>query len=164
MCNIRRIISGGQTGADRAGLDFAIENGLETGGYVPRDRMAEDGQISERYKNLIETKTEDPSVRTELNVLAGDATIIFSHGELAGGSLLTRHLAEQHKKPFIHIDLSAGSRKNNLERVKKFLASSGWSIVNIAGPRSSEDPQIYTAVKNFLELLFGDNKIKERGD
>jgi hypothetical protein len=162
MCYIRRIITGGQTGADRAALDFAIENGLEIGGYVPYGRVAEDGRISERYQNLIETKAEDPKIRTELNVLTSDATIIFSHGELTGGSLLTKQFARLHKKPFLHVDLSNGSVGDNIEKAKKFLGSMEYVIANIAGPRSSEDPQIYSAVKNFLEFLFTRQE-KERG-
>src|SRR5688572_30647391 len=104
---IRKIISGGQTGADRGAFDFALENGFEIGGFVPKDRLAEDGRISEKYPNLIETETENPAERTELNVKSADATLILSHGELKGGSLLTLKFAEKYKKPFLHIDFSA---------------------------------------------------------
>ncbi len=77
---IRKIISGGQTGADRAALDFALENNIETGGWIPKNRQAEDGRISEKYPDLRETETENPTERTELNVTDADATLIFSHG------------------------------------------------------------------------------------
>jgi predicted Rossmann fold nucleotide-binding protein DprA/Smf involved in DNA uptake len=162
LYGVRRIISGGQTGVDRAALDFAIENGLSTGGYVPFGRIAEDGRISEQYPNLIETETENPAIRTELNVLSSNATLILSHGKLTGGSLLTKQLAERHKRPFLHIDLSAESINAAVERAKRWLTSSEYPTINMAGPRLSEDSHIYNTVKEFLERLAADQN-KERG-
>jgi Circularly permutated YpsA SLOG family len=90
---IRKIISGGQTGADRAGLDFAIETGLEHGGYVPRGRKAEDGRIDERY-NLIELSNSSYPARTKRNIEKSDGTVIFSlERVLSGGTKLTLELA-----------------------------------------------------------------------
>ena len=86
---ISRIVSGGQTGADRAAFDYALANEIEIGGFVPKNRAAEDGAIPAKYPNLRETETEDSAERTRLNVLNSDATLIFSHGALAGGSRLT---------------------------------------------------------------------------
>ena len=77
MIKISKIISGGQTGADRAAMDFALENKIEIGGFVPKNRLAEDGRISEKYLNLVETETEDYAERTELNVKNSDATLLF---------------------------------------------------------------------------------------
>jgi hypothetical protein len=151
---VKRIISGGQTGADRAALDFALENGLATGGYVPRGRMAEDGRIPDLYQNLVETETENPAIRTELNVRGSDATLIISHSRLTGGSLLTKQFTERHRKPVLHIDLSADQTRVAVEKAKNFLASSPCSVINIAGPRLSEDPLIYLGVKHFLKELF----------
>src|SRR5262245_24993140 len=71
-----KIISGGQTGADRAALDFALERGLDCGGSVPRGRLAEDGPIPARYPGLVETETTNPAERTRQNVRAADATLI----------------------------------------------------------------------------------------
>ena len=104
--SIKKIISGGQTGADRAALDFALEHGIEIGGHVPKSRTAEDGAISDRYPNLTETASENTAERTEKNVLDSDATLIFSHGPLTGGSKLALVLTLTHKKPVLHIDLS----------------------------------------------------------
>ena len=86
---LEKIVSGGQTGADRAALDFARANGLGIGGWVPRGRLAEDGLIPEDYLGLLEADSTDPAVRTALNVRDSDATLILSHGPLTGGSLLT---------------------------------------------------------------------------
>jgi hypothetical protein len=81
---LRRIISGGQTGADRAGLDFAIHVGLEHGGYVPKGRKAEDGKIAERY-NLVELSTTSYPARTKRNTEESDGTVIFSLERLLSG-------------------------------------------------------------------------------
>ncbi len=146
---IRRIISGGQTGADRAAFDFALENGLEIGGFVPKNRIAEDGAIPEKYLNLQETATENYAERTELNVKNSDATIIFSHGELKGGSLLTRQFAEKYEKPFFHCDFL----RLDFEKAKKWLDSIDCENLNIAGSRDLEDSEIYRKTKNFLQRL-----------
>ena len=92
---IRKIISGGQTGADRAGLDFAIEAGLEHGGYVPKGRKAEDGRIDDRY-NLVELTTSSYPARTRRNIKKRDGTLIFSlERVLSGGTKLTLELANK---------------------------------------------------------------------
>lgn len=152
---IQRIISGGQTGADRAAMDFALRNGIEIGGYVPHGRMAEDGPINERYRGLTETVSSDPAVRTELNVLAAEATLVFSHGSLSGGSLLTLEFARRHGRPFFHADLQ-NERSGVVRSVTAWLDSLRPTTLNVAGPRSSEDSAIYDAVYEFLEELFGD--------
>ena len=83
------IVSGGQTGVDRAAWAAAIELGLPIGGWVPKGRLAEDGEIPARYAGLREAESAEPAVRTALNVRDSDATLIFSHGPLTGGSRLT---------------------------------------------------------------------------
>src|ERR1700676_1971915 len=100
---LRKIISGGQTGADRAGLDFAIETGLEHGGYVPRGRKAEDGRIDDRY-NMVELSTTSYPARTRRNIKESDGTVIFSLERLlSGGTKLTWEHANKLGKPVLHI-------------------------------------------------------------
>jgi len=151
---IKTIISGGQTGADRAAFDFALENNLEIGGFVPRGRRAEDGRISADYPNLTETPARDYAVRTELNVQNSDATLIVSHGALAGGSLLTKKFAEKHQKPFFHADFSDSTVEQSAAEARKWLASIKCTKLNIAGPRLSSDSEIYEKTKRFLAELF----------
>src|SRR2546428_7239726 len=99
---IEKIISGGQTGADRAALDFAIARGIPHGGWCPRGRLAEDGVISDRYQ-LTETPSANSAQRTEGNVRDSDGTVIFSIGpKLTGGSKQTAEFARQHRKPCLH--------------------------------------------------------------
>jgi predicted Rossmann fold nucleotide-binding protein DprA/Smf involved in DNA uptake len=151
---IKKIISGGQTGADRAAFDFALENKFEIGGFVPKNRTAEDGKISDKYPNLIETETENPAERTGLNVNSADATLILSHGELKGGSLLTLEFAEKYQKPFLHIDFSALPLEQAIEKSQKWLDSIDCKTLNVAGSRASEDSEIYEKTKKLLNYLF----------
>jgi hypothetical protein len=149
-----KIVSGGQTGADRAALDFAIVHGLEYGGFVPAGRLAEDGEVPGRYTNLVETDLSDPSERTRLNVLHSDATLVVTHGKPVGGSELTLIFAEEFHKPLLHIDLAGGNRSESAAKVKQWLESADCRTLNVAGPRMSEDDQIYTGVMSLLTAVF----------
>jgi predicted Rossmann fold nucleotide-binding protein DprA/Smf involved in DNA uptake len=151
---LQKIISGGQTGADRAAWDAAIEAGIATGGSVPKGRQAEDGPIAGKYPGLTETASPDPMERTRLNVIDSDATLLFSHGPPTGGSRLTAELTEKYNKPLLHIDLAAAAREGAVERVADWLRSTNICVLNVAGPRASEDPSIYEAVREFLVELF----------
>jgi hypothetical protein len=148
-----KLISGGQTGVDRAALDFALERGIATSGFVPKNRWAEDGKISGKYPDLTETRTENPAERTELNVINSDGTLILSHGNLAGGSQLTKELAEKYHKPFLHIDFLVLTIEQAVEETLKWLDSINCQTLNVAGPRASEDPEIYAKTRSFFESL-----------
>jgi hypothetical protein len=151
---LRKIISGGQTGADRAAWDSAIEAGIATGGFVPVGRQAEDGSIPAQYFGLTETASGDLSIRTRLNVIGSDATLLFSHGLPAGGSRLTAELAAEHFKPLLHIDLAAVPLEYGLKTAVEWIGANKIGVLNVAGPRASEDPLIYDAVREFLTELF----------
>lgn len=152
--DVKKIISGGQTGADRAALDAAMECGIIIGGYVPMGRWAEDGPIPQRYAGLIECGSSVPAVRTRLNVENSDATLIFSHGKLDGGSALTARLSRALKRDVLHIDLLKNSDSAAVEKIELWLRTMNISILNVAGPRASKDPAIYEDVKRVLRLLF----------
>jgi hypothetical protein len=149
---IKKIASGGQTGADRAALDVAIEYGIPHGGWVPRGRKAEDGRLSEKY-HLKEIQSISYPRRTELNVIDSDGTLIISHGNLSGGSAYTLEMAKKHKRPCIHIDLNQISEYKAVEIIKYWTEVKGIEILNVAGARISEDPQIYEATKNLLKSV-----------
>jgi hypothetical protein len=149
---LSKIISGGQTGADRAALDWAIERGIPHGGWCPKGRKAEDGTIDQRY-NLVETPSEDYSQRTEWNVRDSDGTAVFSiRRELRGGSLLTVKLAEQHHKPVIHMR-QQDEQANHAQELRSFIAKFDISFLNIAGPRASEEPGINQFVWSVLDRV-----------
>jgi hypothetical protein len=152
---IQKIISGGQTGVDRAAFDFALDNGIEIGGFVPHGRRAEDGKVPAKYPNLIETKTRNYSERTELNVQNSDATLIISHGKLTGGSKLTRVFAKRNRKPFLHLDFEKMTLEKAIQLTQIWLISNDCKKLNIAGPRASTDAEIYPKTLQFLGKLFG---------
>jgi hypothetical protein len=150
---LRRIITGGQTGADRAALDVALACGREIGGWVPRGRLAEDGVIPDRYAGLQEADSADPAVRTALNVRDSDATLIVSHGPLTGGSLLTLEEARRRGRPAFHADLDTLPTADLVDRLRDWLAVVRPVTLNVAGPRASEDPTIAAGVTAILTAV-----------
>ncbi|MBF0227746.1 MAG: putative molybdenum carrier protein [Desulfobacterales bacterium] len=149
-----KIISGGQTGADRAGLDVAIDLGISYSGSIVKGRKAEDGQLDPlKYKNIVELKSTSYLVRTEKNVKDADLTLIFSHGELEGGSKRTKDYAIKHKKRYIHIDFLKEIDESVFDEIRNNIIKSEIKI-NIAGARASKDPKIYNKVYEFLTKLF----------
>ena len=154
MNKVSKIVSGGQTGVDRAALDVALEKGIEMGGFVPKGRLSEDGVIGAEYPGLLEAESADYSERTELNVINSDGTLIISNGGLNGGAKLTEHLANEHQKPYFHLDFAETKMESALSSVLSWLSSFECGNLNIAGPRSSEDINIYAQTKVFLNLLF----------
>lgn len=148
---VTRIISGGQTGVDRAALDFALSRNIPHGGYCPKGRLAEDGMIPERY-SLDEIATEDYSVRTEKNVDLSDGTLILSRGTTQGGTLFTETYALFVMKPMLVVDIETPF---SLVTIRNWIMENQIRILNIAGPRESEFPGIYRNTLNLLEQLFG---------
>ncbi len=151
---IKKIITGGQTGADQAGLDVAIKHGIPHGGWIPKGRLTEDGPLGEEYK-LQEMETDSFPKRTEQNVLEADGTLVVTNGRLAGGSALTVRMAVKHNKPWLHVEIRKMSMIYAVRLVQAWLIDNGVSVLNIAGPRASHDPEIYAVVKSLMERLLG---------
>ena len=147
---IKKIISGGQTGVDRAALDVAFELGMPCGGWCPKGRKAEDGAIDSHFP-LQETESEEYPVRTERNVLEADGTLILTHGKPTGGTAFTIKMAEKHKKPYLVIDLS---RNMDSTEVVTWIKAQGIAVLNVAGPRESKCPGIHGRAVNFLREVF----------
>jgi hypothetical protein len=148
--NSLKIVSGGQTGADRAALDFAIEHGIPHGGWCPKGRLAEDGPLSDQY-NLEETPSAEYLQRTEFNIRDSDGTVIFTVSKsLAGGSLKTALFAQKLGKPCLHLsrDRRQPTARSALQR---FLQDNQIRVLNVAGPRASEEPEVGAFVKRVLE-------------
>lgn len=145
-----KIISGGQAGADRAALDFAIAYGIAHGGWCPKGRMAEDGPVAARYQ-LMETPTDDPIQRTEWNVRDSEATVILSIApQLSGGSRKTAELAAKYQKPWLHLSREV-ERTGASTKLDEFLLKHRPNILNVAGPRRSEEPDVGAFVLEVLE-------------
>ncbi len=149
---IKKIISGGQTGADRAALDTAIKFNIRYGGWIPGDRKTEDGPLSQKYR-MDEMPTDSYPERTRQNIMDSNGTIIISRGTLSGGSLLTQQLAFRLKKPCCHIDLFELDEFGAAIVINSFIADYDIEIINVAGPRAGKDPFIYNSVKTVLETV-----------
>lgn len=143
---VRCIVSGGQTGVDRAALDAAIALEVEHGGWCPRGRLAEDGPIPERYR-LRETESAEYPVRTEQNVIDSDGTLILYRDRLFGGTELTRRLALKHEKPCCVVNMAEG---RDILSVRQWIAENSIAVMNVAGPRESSTPGIGRDACDFL--------------
>jgi len=148
---IPKIVSGGQTGADRAALDWGLGRGVECGGWCPKGRRAEDGPISRIYP-LIETPSADYAQRTEWNVRDSGGTVIFSiEPDLAGGSKKTAEFAVKHNKACLHLH---SRRRDAAQALRNFIADNEILTLNVAGPRASEEPDVGQFVKSVLAEAF----------
>jgi len=147
-----RIVSGGQTGVDRAALDVALELELSCGGWCPRGRRAEDGTIAECYP-LRETPWWGYPQRTEWNVRDSDGTLILTRGRADRGTALTVRLAQRMGKPCLVVDLQGEA---DAEDVRQWALAHKIRILNVAGPRESSAPGIHTQARCFLHALLDD--------
>lgn len=143
------IVSGGQTGVDRAALDLALELGIPCRGWCPHGRRAEDGRIPDRYP-LTETPTAEYPDRTRRNVLDSDGTLILHGKGRSRGTELTTRLARKHGKPFLVLDLDATP---DPAAARAWAAANGVRVLNVAGPRESECPGIYEMAAEFLRRV-----------
>ena len=154
---MKKVISGGQTGVDRAGLDAAMEAGFKVGGNCPRDRRAEDGRIPDIYP-LQELAESEFHFRTEKNVIESDGTLILNKGNLTEGTGLTYDYAVQHGKPVLIVQLDSEQLIAPPDVVRWII---GQQIItlNIAGPRESKFPEgIYLEAFEYLNRVFEELK------
>ena len=148
---VTKIISGGQTGADRAALDVAIKLGISHGGWIPKGRLTENGMLDDKYQ-LKEMETTNYNERTEQNVIDSDGTLILSHGKpTTGGSDYTRDMVLRHGRPWLHIDLNKTLSSQAARQIKSWVAEHEIKVLNVAGPRASKDPAIYLSTMEILE-------------
>ena len=144
-----KIISGGQTGVNRAALDVAIEFGIPCAGWCPKGRKAEDGPIDPQYP-LKETKSQEYQIRTEANVIGSDGTLILTIGKLTEGTAYTAQMALKYRKPYCVVDLE---KKIKPKRVLDWAEAHKIRVLNVAGPRESKKPGIYERAKQFLQTI-----------
>jgi hypothetical protein len=144
-----RLVSGGQTGVDRAALDVAIQLGLPHGGWCPKGRRAEDGRIPDKYQ-LCELKSLRFADRTRRNVRDSDATLILAWGPLTRGTKLTLQHAEELGRPALVVQLAAGETS---AKTIAWLDQVTPGTLNVAGPRGSAHPDLYRTACDFLEVV-----------
>ncbi len=151
--HIERIVSGGQTGADRAALDWARQHGVPHSGWCPKGRLAADGPLPAHYQ-LQETESAGYRQRTRLNVRDSDATLILNTGVLDGGTLQTLRFARTLGKPHLVIQLDELTLDEAAKQVRVWLGEGRFSALNVAGPREEKRPGIYASVIALLDACF----------
>ena len=151
MMALRKIVSGGQTGVDRAALDAAMESGVAVGGWCPRGGRAEDGPIPARYP-LKETPEARYSQRTRWNVRDSDGTLILVKrtGPLSGGTALTAEIAEELGKPLYIAHIA---EMPEVLPVAQWIDEHAIAVLNVAGPRASQAKSIYAQAADFMEAV-----------
>jgi len=144
-----KLISGGQSGVDRAALDVALELGIACGGWCPNGRLAEDGVIASKYP-LEQTPLVQYQQRTEWNARDSDGTLTLTIGKPEGGTLLTIDFARKHKRPCLVVDLALPV---DVQTVKDWILGHQIENLNVAGPRASKQPDVYGRAVVFLREL-----------
>ena len=143
---IGRIISGGQTGVDRATLDAALAVDFPCGGWCPQGRTAEDGPIPDRYP-LAESESAEYAERTERNVFDSHGTLVLTHGEPSGGTAYTIACAEAHGRPYLLLDYDVAADPTI---VIDWANTYEIEVLNVAGPRESTCPGVYEDTIRFM--------------
>ena len=152
-----KIISGGQTGADRAALDAALASGRTAGGWCPRGRLAEDGIIDERYP-LTETSRSDYAQRTRFNVRDSDATLIVARRPLTGGTALAEKLALACGRPCIVVH--PDDTPDVVAVCQRWIERHGVQILNVAGPRHSTSTSAYSDTRRVMDALLASTPLR----
>ena len=150
---IERVVSGGQTGVDRAALDVAIAHDIPHGGWCPRGRRAEDGRIPDEYA-LREHDSPAYAARTEQNVIDSDGTLVLTIGDPQGGTALTMQLAARHRRPFLVVDLDDPPAPAT---IVAWIDVHAVRVLNVAGPRESTHPGIHDRAAGFLHRIVADD-------
>lgn len=147
------IVTGGQSGTDRAAMDVALSLGLPLRGWCPKDRWSETGRIEDQYP-LQETGSRDPAVRTEMNVLDSDGTLVLNLGVANDGTPLTEQLTEKHRRPLLSFEIEGSPSEDDVRRFRRWIEESSIRILNVAGPRESHRPgAVYERSRVWLEAL-----------
>lgn len=149
---ITKIISGGQTGVDRAALDVGLELGVEIGGWCPKGRLAEDGPIDAKYP-LIETPSSNYPQRTVWNVRDSDGTLFLINGEIGRGTRLAMRFCQEYEKPTRILPLGK-TCEISIEAVTSWIEFFKIKTLNVAGPRESKSPgNIYRLAREVLKKI-----------
>ncbi|MFC1829221.1 YpsA SLOG family protein [Thermodesulfobacteriota bacterium] len=158
---IKKIISGGQIGAEQAALDVAIKLGLSHSGWIQKGRRTQSWTLPEKYQ-LKEMDTASYKERIERNVMDADGTLIISHGRLAGGADYSREMTVKHNRPCLHINLEETPGFFAASTINTWALENGIEILNVTGSRTSEDSEIYRATMDVLESVYYLNEMDHK--
>lgn len=158
---LKKIVSGGQTGVDRAALDAAMKLNLDCGGWCPKGRLDEISTIPARYSTLVEISGEyanaqdNFNARTVKNIIDSDGTLIIVPSwplpeNIKDGTILTIDEIKRQNKPYYILNLMS----YDLNDCVSWMTDSEIEILNVAGPRESSSPGVYCASECLLETLF----------
>ena len=147
-----KIISGGQTGVDRAALDAALRHGIEAGGWCPTGRLDEFGRIPDRYP-VKELENGGFTERTLQNVKDSDGTVIICSGKLSGGTEQTLHFCVEQRRQHELIDATNVSTEKAAQLIADFVRENKIDALNVAGPRASEWPEGYDYASRALDIF-----------
>lgn len=165
---IKQIVSGGQTGVDRAALDVAIESNISHCGWCPFERKAEDGVIPSKYilkeapQPTFEESSDPDAIykkRTELNAKDSDGTLIIIKEPPIGGTLYTIEMLKKHEKPFLVFDLSTNLK---ITDISKWILENNIHKLNVAGPRASQTEGIYNSAYDLLKQVINDKLLIQK--
>ena len=147
ICKSLKFVSGGQTGTDIAAIDFAIENDLDWGGWIPKDRRNDESGIPTSYTRFKECEKYNYRKRTKLNVIDSDGTLMILpfDREMGSGSLLTVKYAKQLMKPYLTVN-----PYDDPSIVTSWIKKNNINVLNVAGARERYTIGIYEATKGFL--------------
>jgi Circularly permutated YpsA SLOG family len=147
---LKKIISGGQVGADQAALDAAIKCNFPHGGWIQRGMKTQTGVLPEKYR-LKEMPVSGYKERIEKNVIKSDGTVIISHGDLSGGADYSRKMAMKHNRPCLHIDLSQTPAAVSSAEINTWIIENAIEVLNVTGSRASEDGDVYKDTAGIIE-------------
>jgi hypothetical protein len=162
---IKKIISGGQIGADQSALDVAIKYGIPHGGWIQKGRRTQSGILPPKY-HLKEMSTASFKDRIEQNVIDSHGSVIITHGTLTGGADYCRKMAQKHGRPCLHIDLNTISEFTAASRLNAWIKENDIKVLNVNGSRTSEDSSIYKDTMDIIEsaVLLGLVKTQSAGE
>lgn len=149
---LEKIVSGGQTGVDRAALDAALDCDFPCGGWCPKGRRAEDGRIPDRYP-LAERVHGGYPGRTKANVVDSDGTLVISFGKPAGGTAKTIAFCVEHARPYVLVDAARVSPEQAAQLAAAFVVDHDVRTLNVAGPRASGEKNAYSFALETITLL-----------
>ncbi len=147
---IKKIISGGQPGVERAALDAAIKLNIPHKGWTYKTRRTDEGILPDKYR-VKESEGVGFSDRIEKNVLASDATAVLTHGSLTIGLKIVKDFAEKHNRPYLHVDLNENPLNSASALIRKWMINNQLESIYFTGSKSTDSTHLHQEVIRIIE-------------